>query len=194
MKIISHLLMLSNTQIYIVDFNDSFTFNIANVLFPYGYKLSVINYKNFFEDSFDEIINQKGIAIILGPGPGHPEQYTEYFSKINKIINNSHIYLMGICLGHQLISSQMGYQILSSVQPKHGEQVVISWEGESFGVQRYNSLAVVSRQLANEISLNNEVMILKYKNGQSYQFHPESIGTEKSAHFFKDLLSFLALL
>lgn len=179
--------MLSNTQIYIIDFDDSFTYNIANILYPHCKNIEVINHDVFFNKEFKKIVLLKNIGIILGPGPGHPSQYQKYSVKINQLLNLPSIYLMGICLGHQLIAKELGYIITTSVNPMHGEKVSINIANENFLVQRYNSLAVTNS------SNTNEIMLLGYENGRSYQFHPESVGTEKAKFFFYDLLTFLKI-
>jgi anthranilate/para-aminobenzoate synthase component II len=183
--------MSNKTKIYIVDFEDSFTYNIANILYPYCQQLQVINYKEFFKDYFQKNIEEDRVAIILGPGPGHPVQYQEYYRQISSLLQKNNLYLMGICLGHQLLASQAGYKIILSANPIHGKIVRLFWNNRHYSVQRYNSLAVEARLKESEISIDNEVMILSYKNGRSYQFHPESVGTEHSAYFFSDLLSFI---
>jgi anthranilate/para-aminobenzoate synthase component II len=182
--------MLTKFKIYIVDFDDSFTYNIANILYPLNLDIKVINHNLFF----DKNINYEKCAVILGPGPGHPNDYKRYFNQIIKLLNNSNIYLMGICLGHQLISLQLGHKIVPSSNRQHGEKIIFSWKKKNHIVQRYNSLAVKPNGNEQEILYNNEVMILGYKNGQSFQFHPESVGTENPLYFFKDLLAFAVAL
>lgn len=177
-------------KIYIVDFDDSFTHNIACVLYTSGVAIEIVNHNDFFKVFLKKYSTLKNTAIILGPGPGHPIQFKKYFQKIKLLLNNPNIYLMGICLGHQLIACQFGYSIVSSENPLHGEKINLFWKGKTHLVQRYNSLAVKAKGIISEISYQNEVMILEYKNGRSFQFHPESVGTENSEYFFKDLLLF----
>ena len=179
--------MSNNTLIYIVDFEDSFTYNIANILFPYTNKIEVLNHKTFFLENFQNIILKPNIAIILGPGPGHPEQYKNYFKQIKILQNTTSLYLMGICLGHQLIALQLNYKILRSRNPQHGEPIQLDWNNQIYSVQRYNSLAVLSHEN------NSEIMLLEYHNGRSYQFHPESVGSDNPIDFFLDLLFFIGI-
>jgi anthranilate/para-aminobenzoate synthase component II len=181
--------MLNSTKIYIVDFDDSFTYNIASELFPLISKIEVINYKDFFSnDSLLLLIenNNYPFAIILGPGPGTPIQYQKYFSLIKKFKKNKNIFLMGICLGHQIFSLIDGLIIKSSKNPKHGIQEDISFDDKIVKVQRYNSLAVYETKTSLK-----EIQIRTWDRGISYQFHPESIGTENSLRFFKELLDFI---
>ena len=176
-------------KIYIIDFEDSFTFNIASELYIYETRLEVIPHNSFFsEESFNNFMNKSDfpIAVILGPGPGDPREYKNYFDKIKQLKKAQFIYLMGICLGHQMISLIDGFVIRPSNFPGHGIQIKIHLFDQDLLVQRYNSLAVFKSH-----SNSNEILIRKWKRGISYQFHPESIGTEKRALFFRELLDFI---
>ena len=181
--------MLNKTKIYIIDFEDSFTFNIATELFIYEKKIEVISHSDFFSEKKFPIFLQEvkiPIAVILGPGPGSPEEYRDYFSKIKVLKNNPLIYLMGICLGHQVLGLMDGLSVRASYKPSHGTQVKINFENINMLVQRYNSLAVFESRKSFK-----EIQIRQWVRGVSYQFHPESIGTENRSLFFKDLLSFI---
>lgn len=94
--------------------------------------------------------------------------------------------MMGICLGHQIISLINGLKIRSSIKPIHGNQVKIDFDNKNILVQRYNSLSVYSSDISNE-----EILVNKWERGISFQFHPESIGTHNNRLFFSDLLSFI---
>lgn len=181
--------MSDKTKIYIIDFEDSFTFNIATELYSYEKEIEVISHLDFFSDKSFPVFLQKikkPMAVILGPGPGSPEEYRDYFSKIKELKNNPLIYLMGICLGHQVLGLMDGLAIKPSRRPTHGGQVKINFENINILVQRYNSLAVFESQKSLK-----EIQIRQWVRGVSYQFHPESIGTENRPLFFKDLLDFI---
>lgn len=179
-----NLFRLMFNKIYIIDFEDSFTYNIASELYSYEKKLKVIPHRQFFETEFLKLVSSKfRCAVILGPGPGHPIQYKYAFSKINKLIKSPNIYLMGICLGHQLIGSVLGHKIVAAKKKLHGRTCEINFKMRKQLVQHYNSLAVMINE--------NECPILHLPNGITYQFHPESIGTMDSELYFRDLLMFL---
>ncbi len=177
----SHLSM--SDKILIIDFEDSFTFNIANILFAHEKNIRVISHKEFFLSSESLISKNEKMAIILGPGPGHPDQYAEYFEDIKKIMAKHNIYVMGICLGHQMMARAHGYEVKECAEQMHGQSIEIFFNGRNTRVQRYNSLAVIID--------GNEINICEYKNAISYQFHPESIGTLQNDIFFEGLLSFI---
>lgn len=181
--------MLDKTKIYIIDFEDSFTFNIATELYAYEKDIQVVSHQDFFSPkkfpAFLESIKTP-TAIILGPGPGDPVEYTNYFSYIKALKNNSSIFLMGICLGHQLMALIDGMSVRASLKPTHGGQVKINFDNKNILVQRYNSLGVFESRKS-----QNEIQVRQWVRGVSYQFHPESIGTENRPLFFKELLDFL---
>jgi len=171
-------------KILIIDFEDSFTYNVASVLYPLEQSVSVINVHDFFTHHFEKFLSEKNLrAIILGPGPGHPEIYQDYFQKIEELRKTESIYTMGICLGHQILGMMDGKKVLKSSEQIHGQTITINFKDTSLKVQRYNSLAVVDGSFAQDIR--------RFPRGISYQFHPESIGTENNLLFFEELLEFI---
>ena len=181
--------MSNKKKIYIIDFEDSFTFNIAAELYHSEKEIEVISHQEFFLDTqFNHFIQAVSgpIAVILGPGPGSPEGYNNYFEKMRQLQNHLQIYLMGICLGHQLLALIDGLSVRPSSHPNHGGQIKINFENKDLLVQRYNSLAVFDSLKSCE-----EIQVRKWPRGISYQFHPESIGTQNRPLFFRDLLDFI---
>lgn len=171
-------------KIFIIDFDDSFTHNIASVLFPIEEKISVTNVHDFFNHHYESFLHDENPrAIILGPGPGHPDIYQKYFRKIEMLRKNESVYIMGICLGHQILGLMDGKKVLRSSEQIHGQSITINFKDTFLKVQRYNSLAVV------EGNFNQDIR--RFPRGISYQFHPESIGTENNLIFFEELLEFI---
>ena len=193
-------------KIYLIDFNDSFVWNIyseVKKIFPNAL-IKLVNYSEISQ--LDQInLNDNNLRFILGPGPGHPQDYLSLISPfVEKLLLSSQIKIMGVCLGHQIISMMLGLKVESSSRKMHGEQIKIKlpdqWKvflktSQSFlKVVRYNSLAVNS-QFAKEklnhdflqLHHQNELMGLFGKNIISYQFHPESIGSENSDLLFRPL-------
>lgn len=171
-------------KILIIDFEDSFTFNIANILYSYEKSVRVLGHEFFFHTNLNDLVKStERHAVILGPGPGHPDDYQKYFNDIKRMKDNPNCFLMGICLGHQILGRLGGHKIERSKNPMHGQAVEIGFKGQRLQVQRYNSLAVIVD--------GKECDILEFERGVSYQFHPESIGTYDNDIFFQDLLNFV---
>lgn len=193
-------------MIYFLDFEDSFSFNILSELYSLEFKDIKIIKKEKLEVFLQKIDTSKNHTLILGPGPGHPDQYPNLISFIFKELSRkSKISFLGICLGHQLISCSLKGKVEVSNKPKHGQSVALKltkdWR-EFFGisknsiqVQRYNSLAVSAEFKHNlifdQLTIGNEIMLMKGMKFISFQFHPESIGTEYSSQLLGGAMNYL---
>lgn len=208
-----------NSNITIIDFDDSFTHNIQIELHRMGHTAHVFEHKNLDRLVKDLSLSSSRQAVILGPGPGHPSDYSYCFDSIKSLLKLKNVYTMGICLGHQLIWKAFGHFVVED-RPVHGQNFALKipkWRdvfetgqwGREVLVQRYNSLAVVINEKmpipAKEVLYlnffdNNDFndvigqrqMMMSYGDGFiSYQFHPESIGTNCRDLFFMPLQRFL---
>lgn len=199
---------MSRGKIYICDFNDSFTYNIFSVLrlMDSSVEIEVIPLERAL--SFLQILSEskEKCGVILGPGPGHPNDYSHLMGTIQKLMDKKSIFLMGICLGHQLIWNCLGGETEHCGAPIHGqtqEYVIPPFLQEkltlpdTITVQRYNSLAVKInteqlRQKENQgwkFLVKHDELVMSYlDNILTYQFHPESIGTMSSESFFNPLI------
>jgi anthranilate/para-aminobenzoate synthase component II len=172
-------------KIIVIDFEDSFTFNIASVIYPFESNIIVLSHKVFFNSQLEKYLSSKEKhALILGPGPGHPIEYKNYFSLIEEFRKKSNFYVMGICLGHQMLGL-IDNKIVDKAQEQiHGQTIMIEFDGIKRPVQRYNSLAVYEN--------GSEVNIRRFTRGISYQFHPESVGTDSNSLYFQELVDFIS--
>lgn len=169
-----------------LDFEDSFTFNVVQELEAVGFDVVVKHWNTFSaSDSAD--------LLVLGPGPGHPDDYQSIFP----LINNWNKQIFGVCLGHQILWRMKGHEVVRSKYPLHGQKVKLGlnhdWQKwlnlpESIWVQRYNSLAVLGESkmdgIINHVE-NGEIMMSRSPRFISYQFHPESVGTNCRDSFFR---------
>lgn len=166
-----------------VDFEDSFSYNVVQELTEIGFQVTVIHWRDF------ETLPETGL-LVLGPGPGHPDDYQQLFPMLKTWISDKKP-LFGVCLGHQIFWRLLGEEVLRSKEPLHGQRVKLTldvewrkWLGveNDIFVQRYNSLAVFGQAalrnpyLTNFIQ-NDEILITRGEHVLTYQFHPESIGT-----------------
>lgn len=174
-----------------LDFEDSFTFNVVQELTEIGFGVEVLNWFDFSGGSSADLL-------VLGPGPGHPEDYLALHPFIQSWLNQGKK-ILGICLGHQILWQLRGKKVVRSQAPVHGQKVLLqldaSWrewlgvKGEVW-VQRYNSLAVpADGDLPGEnFSQDGAVLISRDSQTISYQFHPESLGTNCRSAFFRPVL------
>ena len=192
--------------ISLLDFNDSFTFNIATYLGLLGYSFQVIPFCRISSFLKSPFLFDSVHVLVYGPGPGHPDEYSELFPSIKELFSCNKLFHLGICLGHQVIGRVFGDEVVRSMTPMHGQTVplkVPSWKnhfpqeawGRSVHVQRYNSLAIkgvnAKGGFKEVLDENDEVLMRSFEQGVSYQFHPESIGTSFPSLFFEPLNNFL---
>jgi anthranilate/para-aminobenzoate synthase component II len=178
-------------KIVIIDFDDSFTYNILGELKQIGFPSEVIHWSEFSpETSFD--------LLILGPGPGHPHDYASLFPLLRNILQGPQK-VLGICLGHQIIWNLQDALITRSKYPVHGEKLELKLDSfwanffslKKLTVQRYNSLAVLEHSIISDaklLSFDNEVMLSWQEKHIGLQFHPESLGTRHRRTLFRALL------
>ena len=190
--------MIRRDMILIIDNYDSFTYNIVQYVGSINSNIRVI--KND-ECSIDEIISLPLSHILISPGPGNPDDT----GATKEIVNNffGKIPILGICLGHQLLASIYGANIICSKNIVHGKMsnIVVSEKSEifkslprSFDVVRYHSLIVENDSFADIFitakTNENEIMALEDQDNKVYglQFHPESISTQYGINMIENFL------
>ena len=179
-----------------IDFEDSFSFNVVQEMTSVGFEVEVVNWKDFERLPVDGVL-------VLGPGPGHPDDYQAIFPLVEEWLQNERPYF-GVCLGHQILWRIEGEEVLRSKNPLHGQKVKLHL-GEEWAewlkvprelfVQRYNSLAVLNGHLNPKFTnfvQDDEVLISRSKNVLTYQFHPESVGTCFRKEFVMALYSIIS--
>jgi len=184
-------------KVLIIDFYDSFVFNIASEFYQLGITSKVINYKN--HHLLNKYWNDQDTLILLGPGPGHPSEYHVF---LNFVKYQAPRILVGICLGHQMLLSLLNMEITTSRNIKHGKSELLDLSTfisskQLVAVQRYNSLCVHVSQLkymsgdkSFVCNQDREIQAFQSKNILSYQFHPESIGTSCRSKMFESFVTF----
>lgn len=195
-----------------IDFEDSFSLNIESELYRQEVTVERILFNQFIKDlEGDATKFNEFKKIILGPGPGHPDEYLNHliFKKFfNKFLTDSSHFAVGICLGHQIIGHLLGLKVIESTSKKHGEAVQYQVQqgdpcfpnelkGLALNLQRYNSLTLGNSGSTLDPSIFigldhlNEIACLKGSNFLTYQFHPESVGTKYREEIFSYLVKCL---
>lgn len=181
-----------------IDFDDSFSFNIIQELTLVGIDVEVIHWKDYE-------LNPTNGLLVLGPGPGHPDDYQKLFPLIKEWLYQKRP-LFGVCLGHQIFWRLLNEEIVRSKEPLHGQKVKLlltedwkNWLGitQEVFVQRYNSLAVMDQGAIrnphyHNFIQDNEILITRSAHTITYQFHPESIGTSFRSEFMRKVCSIIS--
>jgi len=183
-------------KVLLIDFYDSFTYNIFHYLESYGADVTVIE---------DRAVKLEEVAhydcIVFSPGPGLPKDTASMFPVLEKYASSKKI--IGICLGMQGIASYFGDELYNLNQVKHGvsEQITIESSGSLFvnldktqTVGLYHSWAVKLKENSQleGLAYSSEyvLMALKHRDYPIYglQFHPESILTKNGKEMLKNFL------
>jgi anthranilate synthase/aminodeoxychorismate synthase-like glutamine amidotransferase len=184
-------------MIYLIDHEDSFTFNLAHLLGEFD-DIYVSNYYDI-----DRIKISKAKTIVLSPGPGNPKDYPITNNIYKKFKGKKKI--IGICLGFQQILYAEGGKIIQQNKIFHGYQSSISVlpstkifkNIKSLSVGRYHSLKLQEPFNSNTLKITMRCKITKaamaledhVNNIFGFQFHPDSFLTKNGKFLIQKILS-----
>jgi anthranilate synthase component 2 len=154
--------------------------------------------------TFEEISNSNYNKIIIGPGPGSPEDDSYFgisYDVIKKLGVNTPV--LGVCLGMQGIAYCFGGKISRAKKIMHGKKSMIENNQselfkslpKNFEVMRYHSLIVEDLPSCLEVTCKSiedqEIMAIQHKEYPIYgvQFHPESFATEFGKEMIENFLA-----
>ena len=187
-------------RVFLIDAYDSFVFIIDNYLKTIGLKTKVV--RNDVPNLIGEIENYDPDFVVLGPGPGTPED-SGYVAIIKHF--EGKLPIMGVCLGHQAIGLAYGGVVNCAKHIMHGKVSKISNDGKGVyahtggkdvSATRYHSLIINEDSLPDSLSITSKslddsyIMGVRHKNYpiEGVQFHPESILTENGIGLFKSFI------
>ncbi len=183
-------------KVLLIDFYDSFTYNIFHYLEGLGVDVTVVEDKTI---NLDEI--EQFDSIILSPGPGIPKDTNSMFAVIERYSKTKKI--LGVCLGMQGIAEYFGAKLYNQNSVKHGvsEKMNIIRPNRLFknfkneiSVGLYHSWAVDLKEndVLIPIAFSENSILMAYEHCSlpvfGVQFHPESILTENGKDVFKNFL------
>jgi len=175
---------LAGAVILVIDNQDSFTYNLVQALQRLGCEAKVLEAKR---TSLRDVCALNPSGILIGPGPGRPEDAALSLELVTKIRDRP---ILGVCLGQQAIAQAFGAQCVRSKFLCHGRTTRVQHDGRGVfaGLSnpseftRYNSLCVEERSLPACIEVSarspeGEVMGLRHHTRalEGVQFHPESV-------------------
>ncbi len=184
-------------RILIIDNYDSFVYNLAQYFGELGCETIVV--RN--DLSLDDVLRINPDKIVIGPGPGRPENAGVSLPIIKKL--GCSLPILGICLGHQAIAHIYGGKVIRAKRLLHGKSSTIYHDNgglfsnlpPSFNAVRYHSLIVSTEEFPTDLKVtaeteSNEIMALMHKKYHIYglQFHPESVMNEHGKQILKSFL------
>ncbi len=174
----------------LIDNYDSFTYNLVQYFYHLGHRPVVM--KNDDPDVMKLVHDPNLQMVCISPGPGRPEDSGYCIPFLKEL--NPQIPVLGVCLGHQILGSFAGAEVVVGPQIMHGKVSEIVHDGTGLfanipnpmRVGRYHSLVVKSDGDTDNPQFTvtargpeGEVMALRYNDRPwvGVQFHPESILT-----------------
>jgi anthranilate synthase component II len=185
-------------KLVMIDNYDSFTYNLVQLFYEFEIEVEVFRHDCI---TVAEIESMAPDWICISPGPKDPSHSGVSKQVVERL--GSHIPILGVCLGMQVINEVFGGRTIRAPLPVHGKRSRIDHEGcglflnvpSPFQVARYHSLCVVpnSHEIASlAFSEDRVIMGIKHCSRPIHgvQFHPESFMTE---YGFEIVLNFLEL-
>jgi len=173
----------------LIDNYDSFTYNLFQLLAevngdePHVVRNDAAPWAELERLPFDNVV--------ISPGPGRPERQGD-FGICGEAIAQARVPLLGVCLGHQGLSSIHGGSVSPAAEAMHGRVSTVRHDGSplfegippDFQAVRYHSL-VVAEPLPEPLEAiawtrDGTVMAVRHRTRPQWgvQFHPESVCTE----------------
>ncbi|PKR77231.1 aminodeoxychorismate/anthranilate synthase component II [Halalkalibacillus sediminis] len=186
-------------MILMIDHYDSFTYNLVDYFYQLGQEVEV---HHFDEINLEQIHRMNPDAIILSPGPGHPEDIPQSMEIVDSFKGS--VPILGICLGFQIIVHSFGGKVVEAKQPMHGkvsyiehdQQTLFEQLPQPLPVTRYHSLIAETETLPESLTITSKteegvVMSVRASDYhiEGVQFHPEAILTEDGLGILKNFLS-----
>lgn len=197
------MLKANKIRVLVIDNYDSFTYNLVHLVEQIADDFTVVR-NDAFELDDAEVFSH----IVIGPGPGLPEESGLVMQLIEQYGSSKSI--LGICLGMQALLVSDGSVMLNMSSVKHGAQDSITTAPESklfinipktITVGRYHSWAFKSDVITENyrvtaLSDDGHVMAVEHKTLPLFglQFHPESIMTEHGLKMIQNWMSVIYII
>jgi len=180
--------MAGNKRILVIDNNDSFTFNLVQLI----EEESPIPYEVVGSDMLDPGMAARFSHVLISPGPGLPTDFPRMCEVIRRFGPEKD--LLGICLGLQAIAVVYGGHLINMPLVKHGvttslhfligDPELFSGVPDGTRVGLYHSWTVDHATLPESLEITavdkkGRIMAIKHKTFKvrGVQFHPESFMT-----------------
>lgn len=192
-------------KILFIDHDDSFSNNIVSIFLAKQCDVDFISYTNLSSMNLLSSIHNYHM-VIFSPGPGSPQEYPqsiEFYQKLPK-----DIFVLGVCLGHQLMLHACGGKIQQIAQnPVHGRQIKVNTQIISplLGKMRFAGTMVLYHSLGcfqddlvfktwHTHIVQNKVCLMaehQCKPHIGVQFHPESFASTIGVNFLNRIIRLL---
>ncbi|MBM3161678.1 MAG: aminodeoxychorismate/anthranilate synthase component II, partial [Bacteroidetes bacterium] len=184
-------------MVLVVDFYDSFTYNLAHYFENGGEKVEIVFHDHLIIGSLSNYS-----LVVLSPGPGLPAEKVNMFECIEYCQLND-VPLFGVCLGFQALALFKGGKLENQDKVMHGVSTRLRGiSPKSFlfrGIEDYSKVGLYhSWKVCNldekYVMAKSEVdvpMALESMEDKflGVQFHPESIMTESGMKIIENVIN-----
>lgn len=189
-------------KLLVIDNYDSFLYNLVYELQNLAQKITVV--RNDIDYLGLQAQIDKHDAIVISPGPGKPSESGHCIKVIKEYFKTKPI--LGICLGHQAIIEAFDGKVTRAKSIVHGKvsSIIHGNKGLFYGVDkclnvaRYHSLS--GQEIPNQLTIDAvtdmptdeaEIMAVSHKEYPvfGFQFHPESIMTQKGNKLLENFIN-----
>jgi len=181
-------------RITIIHNEDDFVYMLRHMFTCMGIVTTVVRYDeyNFEQDTGD--------ITLLGPGPGNPNDADSPKIARNRQIADELLRCgkkaLFICLGHQILCKNLGFEVRRKALPLQGSQLRINLFGRDELVGFYNTFAPRAADILPEYEQAilpelGELIGIRGRNFVGYQFHPESLLTKNGFTILQETIHHL---
>jgi phenazine biosynthesis protein phzE len=191
---------LAGRRLLVVDAEDTFTAMLAHQLRSLGPTVTVRRFDADYQPDEHQLV-------VIGPGPGDPRnrdhpKIAALWALTGRLLAAG-IPFLAVCLGHQVLASVLGFELVRRAVPNQGVQQRIDFFGRPARVGFYNSF--VARSEADQVDSpgvagpvavsrdpgSGEVYGLRGPGFGSMQFHAESLLTEDGPEILAEAVTWL---
>ena len=189
-------------KVLFIDNFDSFTYNLVDDFCKRDCQAKVYRADTKLDDLKHLADEFDPDLLVISPGPGTPDTAGISLSAVDYFKDK--LPILGVCLGHQVITQYFGGKIGHAPKPMQGKpsRITHNQKGIFAGVEnplqagRYHSLCVLELPdcLEQTAEFEGIVMGIEHKELPIYgvQFHPESILTPAGGKIIENILSIAA--
>lgn len=187
---------LKDKNITIINNEDNFVFMIGHIIKSFGAEVTVV-------DTFDFDLNNTADIVVVGPGPGDPNDKNHpRMKRLHEIAQ--HLLglkkpVFGVCLGHQILSLQLGIPVVQQTRSTQGMPRRVTVWGEMHQLGFYNSFSPVfdadhpPEHLEYDVDEAGRITAMRGAGLVAFQFHPESVMSKTGRDLVLGALKFLSL-
>lgn len=181
-------------MILVIDNYDSFTYNLVDM-----FRLREEVVVKYPDD--DKLFDLQPDALVISPGPGHPDDTTRLHDIIEHFKN---VPILGICLGAQALYRYYGGRVVVAEKVMHGKIDTLQFEkptllykgiSEHSDIMRYHSLICEEKTLPQDIRItgrtSDSIQSFEHQVRPHYgiQYHPESFASIAVAGIVENFLA-----